>query len=434
MQIQNHIAKISWTIADKSLFVIYGFVFLIQISLISLSDLALFNFLIAINTWMFVISDSFALQSIIQFGFDNENQRKVNLYSIILHISIILILSAIVHLLRFTIAEAMSEPRFLEVTAYLPYLSLFMIPRTYCLKLMLREHSMNKIFLTNLAFFGIMVFKILSYKFSGQKINLDSAVYIYLEGAVLSSIIAVLLTIKQLRFSLKGNFKLKNIVSFSVPYTFTTALYTATRYLDILILKLFFPLEQIGIYSAAKSLFRFFEEGINGVNGLIYPASVRAVSNKDKILLQSMISKAISFTLIGFVGISLILSLGLAEFIIGTLMKSNFVRSLDFFKMILVASLFLPFNILYFVITASGKHLELMKIVALSFGFAILSFIIIGLSGISILMPLGYVSFYFAFAVQALIYVNKNDIVEIRFKDLFRAFDDSLKFIQKKMK
>ena len=74
-----------------------------------------------------------------------------------------------------------------------------------------------------------------------------------------------------------------------------------------------------------------------------------------------------------------------------------------------------------------------MKIVGFSFIMAIISFVLIGISRISILMPLGYVTFYFAFAVQSLYYVNKNNIVKIKFNDLFRAVDDSIKFIQKKI-
>ncbi len=433
MQIQNHLGKISWTLADKFLYVIYGFVFLIQITLISISDLALFNFLIAINTWIFIISDSFALQAIIQFGYDTNNQKRVNLYSLLLHFAIIIIFTFLIYILRYPITNILDEPRFLEVTSYLPFLSLFMLPRTYCLKLMLRKHNMDKIFLSNLAFFGLMSFRIIMFKINNQAILLDDAVNIYFEGTIFSSIVAFLLTIKELKFSFKGDISLKDIVNFSFPYTITTGIYTATKNLDVLILKLFFSLESIGLYSAAKSIFRFFEEGINGVNSLIYPASVRAIKNNDKKLLQSMISKAISFTFIGFVGVAIILILGLSEYIIGTLMKSNFVNSLDYFNIMLLACLFLPFNIFYFVLTAAGKHLKLMKIVGFSFIMAIISFVLIGISRISILMPLGYVTFYFAFAVQSLYYVNKNNIVKIKFNDLFRAVDDSIKFIQKKI-
>src|SRR5690606_6564718 len=138
-QLQYHISKISWTFADKILYVIYGFILLLQISIMAPSDFALFNFLLALNTWIFVISDSFALQSVIQYGFDLLNRRKVNTYSVLLHLIIVIVLSGALYALQGIITNLLDEPRFLEITPYLPLLSLFMIPRTYCLKLMLRD-------------------------------------------------------------------------------------------------------------------------------------------------------------------------------------------------------------------------------------------------------------------------------------------------------
>ncbi|MBX3043361.1 MAG: oligosaccharide flippase family protein [Candidatus Kapabacteria bacterium] len=431
MQLQYHIGKISWTLADKVLYVVYGFVYLIQISLLGTEDLALFGFLIAFNTWIFVISDSFALQSIIQYGFIPENRSKVNLYAAILHIAIVGGLSLIVYMLGSVFSAVLSEPRFMEITPYLPLLSLFMLPRTYALKLMLRDHKIYKIFISNFVFFGVMVFEILNYKFSQSSISLNEAIIIYLKGTAASSVVAMLLSLKELRFSLSGNIRIKQIVNFSLPFTFTNAINTIPKYLDIVILKLFFPLDQIGVYSAAKSLFKFFEEGMNGVNGLVYPASVRNVTEENAAGLKSIVSKAVSFTLVGFIILSTILTFGLADFLIGFLMKSKFIDASVYFKIMLIASLFLPFNILYFVITASGKHFDLMKIVSVSFIVAVISFIIVGLIGNPFLMPFGYVAFYMSFSILAFNYVNRSGIVELRFRDLFRSVNDSLKFISK---
>jgi len=434
LQIQHHIAKISWILADKVLFVIYGFVSLIQISLLKPEDFALFGFLLAFNTWIFVISDSFALQSIIQYGFVPENRGKVNAYAGTLHIAIVGVLTLLVFFLGGSFAEVLSEPRFLEITIFLPILSLLMIPRTYCLKLMLRDLKMNKIFLTNFVFFGVMVVRIISFKLTQSTISLEDAIYIYLQGAGASSLTAIMLSIGQLRFSLKGNIRYKNIMSFSLPFTITNAINTIPKYLDIVILKLFFPLEQIGIYSAAKSLFKFFEEGMNGVNGLVYPAAVRSVTNNDSIGLQSIVSKAVSFTLLGFLFGSLVLTFGFADFLITHLMKAEFISAILHFKLLLIATLFLPFNILYFIITASGRHFDLMKIVTYSFIITVMSFVVIGFIGESTLMPLGYVTYYMSFSILAFRYVNENNIVILKFRDLFRAIYDSRKFVEKLLK
>lgn len=433
MQLQHHLSKISWTLADKTLYVIYGFVFLFQISLLSSEDLALFGILLAINTWIFVLSDSFALQSIIQFGFKESDKAKVNLYAAGLHIFLVLTLSLFVYLGGNVFASIFSEPRFLEITVYLPILSLLMIPRAYSMKIMLRDHNINRIFWSNFTFFGVMVFRIISFKLDNNSMLLEDAISIYLEGTLLSSAISLIINYKELKFSRYGEITIKKIMSFSLPFTITNAIYTIPKYLDIIILKLFFPLEQIGIYSAAKSLFRFFEEGMNGVNGLVYPASVRAVANNDPEALKSIVSKAISFTLVAFIIGSLILVSGFAEFLINFFMKERFVAAILHFEIMLLATLFLPFNMLYFIITASGKHLDLMKIVFYSITITFIAFAAIGFIGNETFMPLGYVSFYLSFAVISFNYVNKNSIIHLEFNDLFRSLNDTIKFIQKKL-
>jgi len=434
LQLQYHISKISWTFADKILYVIYGFVLLLQISIMAPSDFALFNFLLALNTWIFVISDSFALQSVIQYGFDLLNRRKVNTYSVLLHLIIVIVLSGALYALQGIITNLLDEPRFLEITPYLPLLSLFMIPRTYCLKLMLRDHKMNRIFMTNLAFFGWMVFKVFQFKFSENSINLNDAIYIYLEGTALSSLTSILLSLKELRFSFSGNIRIKDIISFSLPFTLTNALNTIPKYLDVFILKLFFPLEQVGVYSAARSIFKFFEEGMNGVNGLVYPAAVRAVTNKDSAALHSIVTKAVSFTLFGFIISSIFLALGMSDYLVALLGKVKFIDAIIHFKIMLIATIFLPFNILYFVITAYSKHFELMKIVGASLIFSIITYIFIGLIGENVLMPIAYVVYYAAFSIMAFRFVNKQEIVIFKSGDLFRAYPDGLEFLSKILK
>lgn len=434
MQLQHHISKISWTLADKALFVIYGFVFLIQISLLSSADLGLLGILLAINTWIFVISDSMALQSIIQYGFSEKNRDKVNLFSALMHIAIVMLISGLVYFSGGLFASVFDEPRFIEITKYLPVLGIFMIPRTFSLKLMLRDHKINKIFISNLVFFGVMIYRIIGFKLTQSSISLDDAIGLYLEGALFSSLVSLAITYKELRFSNKGDITLKSILSFSLPFTLTNAIYTIPKYLDVIFLKLFFPLEQIGVYSAAKSLFRFFEEGMNGVNGLVYPAAVRAVASNDKESLDSIVSKSISFALVGFIIGSLVLASGFAELMISFFMKERFVAAILHFKIMLIATLFLPFNILYFVITALGRHLDLMKIVTLSFFVTLISFAVIGLIGESKLMPLAYVSFYMSFAIISYFYVKNQKIVSLTFRGLFRSVNDTIKFINNRFK
>jgi len=143
MRVQENIGKISWSFADKFLFLIYGFVSLFQMKAMVLSEWGLFSLLIGLNTWIFVVSDSLALTSIIQFGVVPQNRGKVNLISLIFHISIAVGSSLIFYLFRNELSTFFKEPRIYEVCLHLPLLSLIMIPRTYCLKFIYREYMLK---------------------------------------------------------------------------------------------------------------------------------------------------------------------------------------------------------------------------------------------------------------------------------------------------
>ena len=428
MKLQYHIDKIFWTGADKLLYVIYGFVFLIQISLLSPDDLGLFGLLISINTWIFVISDSFSLQMIIQFGFNENLERKANLLAAVFHILIVMGISLLIMLSGDFFKYIFNEPRFIEITNILPILSLLMLPRTYFAKFLLKEHKISLIFLSDFFFLIPMSVFIVYFKMTNEPISLSNAVNIYFAGTALSSFITIVLSIKRVKIGFTGNLKLKDVFRFTVPFTLTNAIITFPRQLDTLILKLFFDLHSIGIYQAAKSLFRFFEEGVNGANSLIYPAAVRHFENKSINELHSIISKALSYLIIIYFVGSVILLSGLTDFAVKLLMKEIYISSVSYFNLLLISSVFIPFVILNFIITASGNHYALLKNVSISIVFSLIFMVIIGIMKIEVLMPAGYIVFFIVLAITNFNYMNKK-LIKINFKELFRAIPDSRYFL-----
>ncbi len=431
MKLQNHLGTISWTIANKLLYVIYGFIFLVQISILTPDDFALFSLLLAINTWIFIICDAFALQIIIQYGFEKNNEKQANTYSLILHITISMLFSLIVYFLGNHLSKAFNEPRFIEVSNYLPILSLLMIPRTYFSKFLIKNQNMKALFFVDLFFFGVFTFLILYYKFSQNSMTYLESVNIYFIGTTASSLIAFFLSKKYIIWGMKGDFKLGNILYFSVPYTLSNALMAIPRQLDIVILKLFFDLKTVGIYQAARSLFRLFEEGINAANTLIYPALVKHFKNGNKGEAYLIASKGISFTFITFVTISIILPFGVSEFLIKLFLKSTYLDSIYYFNVLLISSIFIPFFISYFVLTAADFHRTLLKNVGISVLISLICYYIIGILHNENLIPFAYISFFASLAILNY-FVMKNKIFKnLRIKFLFRALEDSIGFIKK---
>jgi O-antigen/teichoic acid export membrane protein len=434
LQIQYHISKLFWTAADKGLFIIYGFFYLIQISLLKPADLGLYGILLAINTWIYVISDSFALQVIIQFGFNESSRSKANTFALIFHISIVMIGSLIFALFGSLFADVFNESRFLEITTALPLLSLLMLARTFCSKFLLRDHEMQKIFWVDFVFFGTMAAWILYYKLTVKSISLDQSIIIYYLGAFVSSMIAIILTFKNIKLGFNGSLPLKKILNFTIPFTIANALNTFPKYLDIIVLKIFFSLEVIGIYQAAKSLFKFFEEGVSGANGLIYPASVRYYETNDKTALHSLITKSLSFLLFAYLFASIILLSGFADLLVTLFMKLTYIKAVGYFKILLISTLFLPFTSLNFIITASGKHKLLLRNVFFAFIASVITYIIIGFSNLIYLLPLGYITYYMVLTVINVSTVENIVGIKIKFTEYFRALFDSANFIKGKFR
>jgi len=296
---------------------------------------------------------------------------------------------------------------------------------------LIKNQNMKALFFVDLFFFGVFTILILYFKFSQNSMTYLESVNIYFLGAIASSLIAFFLSKKYILLGLKGDFKLGNILYFSVPYTLSNALVAIPRQLDIVILKLFFDLNTVGIYQAARSLFRLFEEGINAANSLIYPALVKHFKSGNRDESYIITSKGISFIFITFVAISIILPFGVSEFLIKLFLKSTYLDSIYYFNVLLISSLFIPFFISYFVLTAADFHRTLLKNVGISVLISLICYFIIGILHNENLIPFAYISFFASLAVLNY-FVMKNKIFKnMSIKFIFRSLEDSIGYIKK---
>ncbi len=432
MQIQHHIGKIFWTVADKAVYILYGLVYLVQASIMEPSELGLFALLIALNIWIFVITDSFALQLVIQFGFNDESRSKANAYALILHISIVMVLSSLIMLFSNNLSTLFDEHRISEIGQFLPLLGLLMIPRTYAQKLMLRDHKMFLIFLTDVIFFGMISYYILDARFNQLNFDFYDAINAYMWGAAASSFVAIVLIAKDIKMGLSGEITFKEMIKFSIPITLTNLLNTIPKHLDLFIIKIFFDLHFVGLYQTAKTLFRFFEEGINGVNGLVYPAAVRFLKSKDFTSFKQLLNKSLSFTLLTFVFLSLILVSSLLDGFIEWFLSSKYAVSLDLFKVMLIMAILLPFTIFYFLVIATGRVKLLLTNTIISTLMSLLTYIIFGVMALSYLMPLGYAVYLFSMTLLNYHLLKMEATASIKPNDLLSAINDIKNYLYKK--
>lgn len=432
MKVRDHIDKISWSLADKALMIIYGLVSIFQVKLINnAEEFALYFLLWQLYNWIFVVSDSLALQSIIQFGAIKESRPKVNLLAMIVHIAIALGFPLVIVLLRSNFAALFNEPLLAKMALSLPLLALFTIPRNYVIKILMRDHRFRDIFIVNIFYFGTMTALTFYYYFQGATFNYELMIKMLLIGVILSSISGIIIAFNELKFGMKGEFSFRKMFKFTLPYFYYSVLHSVPKLLDSYILKAIgFRTETIGIYGAVKLLYRIFDEGANATYGLIYPVSVKLTSQHRIEELKQLMTKFVSFILLLILPTVIMLNLGLTEFIVSFFNNAKYSAAVDMFNLMTWAALGIPFVLLSLVITAGGKPQIVLKYVFISVIASLIGFIIAKISGVDDLIPLGIIAYNFSLGLLSFIHIKRNYGFPI--KMIGRAYKDTIGFLKSK--
>lgn len=430
MRVQEHIGKISWSLADKALYFIYGLVSIVQMNYLEPSELGLYGLLIAINTWIFIVSDSFALTNVIQFGMNPENEGKVNTLSLVLFVLLTMGVSLILYVFRTSIANAFSQPQMVTVLQHLPLLSLFLIPRSYCLKFIYKHHKMLKLFLIDLIFFGVMTILTFYLISKDKHLSFIKMIEIYYWGSGLCSIASIILTYRYIKFGIKGKIKFKEILKFSFPMMALSAVHTLPKQLDVLVIQYFFSTTIVGIYYSAKTLFRVFEETVNAAIGLVYPAAVRQLERQDHEAFNSLLTKSISFIFVSFLVIVIALELGLSKFLITTFLPERYFLAIGQFNLLIIGALGLPFFIISTFLNALKRPNLVLISVSVSMILSFITFFFVGKFGSESLIPLGSIIYILISGTLFYIFIKKLSVFKL--KNLFFSIKDIKYYILQK--
>ena len=428
MRLIEHIGKITWSIADKFLFVIFGIITIVQFRYMAPAEMGLFVLLLSVFNWLFILSDSFSLQNLIQFGFRQNDRRRVNLISISLHTVITFGLSLLLFLFRGQLSIIFNEPRIAEALAYLPLLTLLNIPRTFAIKVIYRDAKMNLLFISNAIYFGIMTFFTFYFIYFNNVILFQDIVNIYIYGTAISAFVSLFLIRKDLQFGTKGEVTLKELSNFATPYMLSSSMHLAPRQLDTYMIQYFFNTEIVGIYFLAKNLFRVFEEIVNAANGLIYPAAVRQITKKDFNSLHDMMTKSISVILFFNLIVIILLNLGLSDWIITTFLPEQYYLAIEQFNILAIVALGLPSTILGGILVADGKPKLVLKYIFISLGLWLLSFVAVGYFGEPKFIALPHIIYFGVLSIMLFVYAKHN--YGFAFLHLFRVIPDSIYFFK----
>ncbi|MES2767116.1 MAG: oligosaccharide flippase family protein [Bacteroidota bacterium] len=432
VKIQQHLGKITWTIIDKLLFVAYGLVALVQFKYADQDEIGLYFLLMGIHTWLFIISDGFALQGIILYGAKGENRPKVNTMGLGLHAILTFGISVLIMLLRVPFSEVFGQPQLQRVALVLPIMTLITIPRAYCLKLLMRDLQMKQIFWMNLAWFSVRIMLTVYFIMNlapGEFLTFKKLVLIDLGGMAAGSVAAILLTRGLLRFSRQGNISIKEYMSFGSRQAFVGALNNVVVQLDVFVVLMFFSTASVGVYGLAKSLFRAFQQAFDAVASLLYPGAVRLVAEDKMDDLKTLISKMLSFTVLPAMVVVLILEMGVSHWVITTFLPQKYWPAIGQFNVFALGAILMPFVILSPVLLALNAAPRLTKnvIIASIFGFTAL--VIVGYLQLETFIPLGILVYFAFLGFLNFAFVRKE--LNLPYSSLFRAVKDTRSFLKK---
>lgn len=430
MRVQDHIGLISWSLIDKALYVLYGLVLIVIMNYTEPAEFGLFSLLIGLHTWIFTVSDSFSLQSLIQFGMKEENRAKINLISFVTHLAITIGASMMIFFLRHPLADLFNEPRIVEIAVALPLLSLAFIPKTYCQKIIYRIQNMFFLFLSNLAFFGVISAFILYRIALHDRLTFSDLALYYLLGSIAGSLVAYALTAKHIKFSRIGSISIRKVFEFSWKMTSVSLLFTFPRQLDIFIIKIFFSLEIIGLYAAAKNIFRVFDEILGALNSILYPKSVKLVNERDYTEFESLVSKSYSFLFVIFTFFFFTLVFGIDKLMFTIILPDSFQPSLYYFRILILTLPILPFTLLYTYLVALDKMGQIIIISGIGLIVFFISILLIGLNNLHDYIPAGLSIYYFFLGLTSIIMSRK--YLNYSFNNIFRAIYDIKNFLKAK--
>ncbi|MCU0425813.1 MAG: oligosaccharide flippase family protein [Candidatus Kapabacteria bacterium] len=427
VRIQDHIAKISWTVADKVLFLLYGFVNIIQNNALSPQELGLYTLCNALQTFIFAVSDGFILQAVIVRGTDVEARGSINRFVITWHIALALGASLLVLLLQAPFAWLLNEPRLTTVAAYLPLFCLLGIPRTLCLKYLMRDVQAREIFTVNAVWIGTMIAITAWMLVFGLLVSFEAMFVIAASGMGASSAVALWITRKQLSWEGSKHIPMRELFHAGVLQGMASLLGNMVRQLDVTVVQFFFGTATVGVYQSAKTLFRFFDEGFSAITSLVYPATMRLIHEERLTELLAMLSKMLSFSLLATLVMLFLTEIGVAEFVISRLLSAKYANAVGYFRFLVFAAPAMPFVALLPVMLALNevRRLLVFIIVAVLSGWTVLAFV--GVFRQPMLAPLGFVTYTVTLGLLIFTFVRSRLHLPMRL--LVRAVPDTLDFL-----
>lgn len=430
MKFSEHIGKGAWGFASKLMPAIYGVVTVLVIkSLVKeeYGELALFQ---QIFTMIFTFSDNFALQAIVKFGVDIDNDlHELLSASSILFFSFLFFSLGLLALASEPIGKLLNSTALPSLLPYLIILVVVTIPRVLFAKVFQMRFHTRELFFVEMVNYGGASIVIIVLSLMGTLHRALDVVHITIIAGGASSVLAMLLArdvkLWKMRYSKS---MLKKIFAFTRHQTATGTVHVAQQNLDGFIIPAFLGIEALANYTAAKMFFRGFDVLRETQGMFVFPATSKYHAKKEFDTLKKIIEKATSFSYLAMVPISILLVI-FAPHIFHILYGNKYDDSIQIFRVLLISSAFVPMVMVGMSsLVGMGRVQTVFKIITSS--------LIINAIAALILVPTldttgAALSYSLAMLIQAIfVYRAIKTEVPIEFSAMFsRGFTDAKNFL-----
>ncbi len=354
----------------------------------------------AILTIIYMLSDGFSLQAMVNFGMEPATRNEALTVSAAVHASFITLCTAVVYFGRETLAALLNEPGLVQVLSLFPPVSFGFLLRNYFLKVSQLHIDTRATFLIDAAWIGTTVAAI-AYGWRAETLaTAGDMMIISAVASAASSLAGLLLYGSRIRFTTKiDRERAGRMIRFGSTQFFSAATLAVQTQGDIILLKTFVSSAVVGNYDAAKKFFRGFEAIRDAGSLFVYPAIARLKTQSREHEMTLLVEKMIGFMLILIVPIVALIWLGPTDYIFGLIYKGKYQDAAMIFKLMSLSALAIPFSMNINVLNGLGEARTLFKVTvgsALIYLLAVLLLVPpLGVVGMGLAMTASYGSLGF---------------------------------------
>jgi O-antigen/teichoic acid export membrane protein len=350
MKISEHLDKGIWTIADKTLLLLYGFgVIALVVNVLPRDEWGAFSLFQSIFLIICVLADSIFLQPMVKFASEHEAEvpqvlaGSFNLYTGILAVS-----TLVFAFFSSSLASVFTSPELGQMLPLLPLLAALNILRNVGIRYLQIDLRINAIFWVDLAFFGsILILTVLSNALGKFHTALDF-LYLNMIGATLSSIVALVFcatAFRRMPLFRVPRYEYGRMLSFAKFQAGTSALLTLQQWSDVLIVGFFYTPSEVAVYNAAKTIYRFLDAVREGATLLVVPITSRLYTQRDYSGLSMFIEKLLFGAFAVLVPVSLALAIA-APLIFKILYQGQYDAGAVVFQIMILSGFTLPLSLI----------------------------------------------------------------------------------------